>query len=246
PGRPAFLDPGHPAFPHPGHPAFPHPGHPAFPRPRRPLEARADDDSVRRWYERGLGWATAATTAAAESVGGGPVELPIGTEFDVLEMPADAGFAVLRRVPRTGPVALHGQSMRMLVAPGTAERLPELLDWLEWGGIALDLVALGPGDRMPAPLPTGSREAADGRTWPVWLRPPEPGCEVEPALPAVTLGGGSRGGGDTGAPDLVRIVGTAATECHRARLLRAASAQPFAFSYASRTVAGTRPRSLTS
>lgn len=58
--------------------------------------------------------------------------------------------------------------------------------------------------------------------------------EVEPSLPA--LGGlGSRGGG---APDLVRLVDAAATECHRARLALARThlwahrptGQPFAFS----------------
>jgi hypothetical protein len=164
------------------------------------------------------------------------------------------------------------------VAAGTAEELPGLLDWLEWGGVALDLAALGPGGRMRAPWPclpdsaygssvygpsasargrcghgpseqgpASSREAADGRTQPVWLRPPEPGCEVEPTLPATTVLGGCRGGGDSDcAPDLARLVGAVATECHRTRLLRATSAQALAFSYASRTVAGTRPRSLTS
>ncbi|MET4927469.1 hypothetical protein P3L51_34790, partial [Streptomyces sp. PSRA5] len=70
--------------------------------------------------------------------------------------------------------------------------------------------------------------------------PPEPGREVEPTLPALThLGhgpGGSAGLGDRGGgvPDLVRLVDTAATECHRARLLRGEStgtkSQPLAFS----------------
>ncbi|MET8679254.1 SCO3374 family protein [Streptomyces sp. NPDC004647] len=208
----------------------------AFPRPRPPL----DPDAVRRWYERELGWAVAGG-------GGQPVELLTGARFDVLELPANAGFAVLRRFPRTGPVAIDGRRMQLLVAAGSAEQLPELLDWLEWGGVALDLVALGRGDRMPAPRPTGSREAAHGRTQPVWLRPPEPGCEVEPTLPTATLWGGSPGGGGGTelAPDLVRLLGAVATEVHRARLLRASCAQPFAFSYASRISAGTRPRSLT-
>ncbi|MEC4016867.1 SCO3374 family protein [Streptomyces sp. H27-D2] len=216
-------------------------------------------DGVRRWYEYELGWPTTG--------GGGRLRLPAGVRFDVLDLPAEAGFAVLRRVGRTGPVALDRQlrRVRLLVAAGSAEQLPELLDWLEWGGVALDLAVLGPGDDMLAPVPPapparrparasaqpprqghGSREAA------VWLRPPEPGCEVEPTLPTTALAGGSRTGGAGRAPDLVRLVGTAATECHRTRLLRAQriqharNAQPFAFSYASRTVAGTRPRSLTS
>ena len=49
----------------------------------------------------------------------------------------------------------------------------------------------------------------------VWLRPPEPGCEVEASLPTLSaLGGGG------GAPDLVRVVNTVATQCHRLRLRR--------------------------
>ncbi|MBY8888721.1 SCO3374 family protein [Streptomyces sp. PTM05] len=60
--------------------------------------------------------------------------------------------------------------------------------------------------------------------------------------------------GDRRPVDLASLVGAVATECHRARLLTAAQArwsghrtgQACAFSYASRMVAGTRPRSLTS
>jgi hypothetical protein len=54
--------------------------------------------------------------------------------------------------------------MRFLVPPGSAEELPGLLEWLEWGGIELDLAALA----AYAP-----REAA------VWLRPPGRECEVD-------------------------------------------------------------------
>ncbi|WKX71812.1 SCO3374 family protein [Streptomyces sp. XD-27] len=195
-------------------------------------------DAVRRWYARELGWPT---------TGSAPVELLTGVRFDVLELPADAGCAVLRRVPRTGPVAVEGRRMRLLVAAGSADELPGLLDWLEWGGIPLDLTALGSGGRMAAPVPPGtwgprSQSAA------FWVRPPEPGCDVESALPTTCFRQGRREGvgGDGGAPDLVRLVGVAATECHRARLLGAQRRQALAFSYASRTVAGTRPRSLTS
>ncbi|MET7765076.1 SCO3374 family protein [Streptomyces sp. NPDC005393] len=165
-----------------------------------------------RWYERELGWPTA---------GSDPVELLTGVAFDVIELPAVAGFAMLRRVPRTGPVAVEGPWMRLLVAPGGADELPELLDWLEWGGVPLDLAAIGVGGRITAPCPAsswpppaapavrGPQEAA------VWLRPPEPGGGLEPTLPVTGFGG------DGGAPDLVRLVAAAATECHRARLLRA-------------------------
>ncbi|MGW1377946.1 SCO3374 family protein [Streptomyces sp. NPDC002446] len=224
-----------------------------LPRPRSPLSA------VRQWYEDELGWPT---------TGSEPVELLTGLRFDVLEMPADAGRAVLRRWPRTGPVALlragrggkhpgDRPKLLMLIAAGGAEELPGILEWLEWGPLAADLTARGAGDRMPAPaFPTGassvslpcgigSREAAG------WVRPPRPGYEAENSLPSTGFGAGIGDSGDV--PDLVRLVSAAATECHRARLLRARNAQsdracgdqPLAFSNASRMSAGTRPRSLT-
>lgn len=125
------------------------------PLPRAPF-----DGGIAQWYENELGWAVAD---------GAPVQLLTGLRFDVLELPADAGAAVLRRTEPAGPVALMGQRMRLLVAVGSADELPGLLDWLQWGGIALDLTAIGAGGRMTAPPPPGfsrSREAA------VWLRPP--------------------------------------------------------------------------
>ncbi|MEU9235019.1 SCO3374 family protein [Streptomyces subrutilus] len=170
------------------------------------------------WYERVLGWPVA---------GGPPVQLVTGSRFDVLELPSDAGTALLRRPVDTGPVALMGRRMRFLVAPGSAEELDGLLDWLEWGGVALDLTALGAGGRITAPAPPGQspgpREAA------VWLRPPEQGCEaLLPALPGFP----GPGAGPARGPDLVRLVAAAATECHRARLRRRATrcGQPLAFS----------------
>lgn len=108
------------------------------PSPRAPL------DSVVQWYASELGWA---------AVPGPPVALPTGLRFDVLELPVDAGFAVLRRVPRTGPVAVAGSRMQLLVAAGSADELPGLLDWLEWGGITLDLTAIGAHGRITAPAP---------------------------------------------------------------------------------------------
>ncbi|SDK41949.1 SCO3374 family protein [Streptomyces indicus] len=194
-----------------GTPAAPLQETPRVPLPRRPLVG----DRVRRWYERELGWAV---------VPGARVRLRTGLRFDVIEVPAAAGRAVCERLGphATGPVALHGTVLRFLVAAGAADELPGLLDWLEWGPLARDVRAVGAGGMIDAPLPPaipGPQGAA------VWLRPPEPGCEVEPTLPALTgLGGGAQA---SPGPDLVRLVDAAATECHRARLLRAA--QPLAF-----------------
>ncbi|MEU8707340.1 SCO3374 family protein [Streptomyces sp. NPDC048565] len=185
--------------------------------------ASSESDDRAQWYARELDWATAGTS---------PVRLLTGLRFDVLELPVAVGHAALRRVGRTGPVALAGQRMRLLVAAGSADELPGLLDWLEWGGIALDLSALGVGGHITAPVPPGGAPGSPGTA--VWLRPPGSRQEVETSLPAV--GGLGNRGGD--APDLVRLVDAAATECHRAKLAHARTrlwthrptGQPFAFS----------------
>lgn len=213
------------------------------PIPRAPLPRTPG--GIAEWYENELGWAT------AEGPGDSPVQLVTGLRFDVLELPAEAGHAVLRRCGGTGPVALMGQRMRILLAAGSADEVPGLLDWLEWGGVALDLTAVGAGGRITAPVPpvpsapsmSSVPSVSVGR--PVcgpagaqgtarWLRPPEPRREVEPVLPAFTgfARAGAGGCRASGAPDLVRLVDAAATECHRVRLARGArrGAQPLAFS----------------
>ncbi|MFF0969733.1 SCO3374 family protein [Streptomyces sp. NPDC003703] len=177
-----------------------------LPSPRRPL---GPADRARRWYENELGWAT---------VPGAPVRLVVGRGFDVLDVPLEAGRATLRRLGTcpgapASPVAVQGDRMRLLVAAGSAEELPGLLRWLEWDALDLDLVGLGAGALMDAPPLPG----AGARTYPQgaaeWLRPPESGGEVESSLPTMSAQGA--GGG---APDLVRLVRTAATQCHRVRL----------------------------
>ncbi|MFI6337951.1 SCO3374 family protein [Streptomyces sp. NPDC050535] len=222
---------------------------PTVPHPRRPLDR---SDPVRRWYENELGWAT---------VPGTPLQLVTGLRFDVLDVPAEAGYAALRHLGPGSPVVLHGGHgaragrMRFLVAAGSADELPGLLDWLEWGALTLDIGAIGAGGSIEAPRPpgragitpppglgvsqgAGGGEAefreAHGEASPqgaaVWLRPPEPGCEVESSLPSMSaLPELPAVGGVGGAPDLVRLVDTMATQCHRVRLRRV-SAQPLAFS----------------
>uniref|UniRef100_UPI003571139C SCO3374 family protein n=1 Tax=Streptomyces phaeofaciens TaxID=68254 RepID=UPI003571139C len=122
------------------------------------------------------------------------------------------------------PVAVHGDRMWLLVAAGGAEELPGILQWLEWGSLPLDLTAIGAGGLVEAPAPPGRRRTGPLQGAAVWLRPPVAACEVEASLPTMSAW---RGVG--GAPDLVRLVNTLATECHRVRLWRA-SAQPLAFS----------------
>lgn len=197
--------------------------------------------AVRRWYVDDLGWTVAP---------GPGVRLVTGIRFDVLELPAAAGRAALRHAGPKAPVALHGQTMRLFVAAGSADELPGLLDWLEWGNIPLGLKGIGAGGLVDAPAPPG----APGRPGAaVWLRAPEPGCPVEATLPSLTLPSpappapasppapapaplpGTDGSGtdprssSAAGPDLVRLVDTAATQCHRIRLRRPNN-QPLAFS----------------
>ncbi|WP_443063649.1 SCO3374 family protein [Streptomyces sp. NBC_00663] len=280
-----------------------------------------------------MGWPTVPDTP------GTPVRLSVGPRFDVLDVPAEAGLTALRHLAPGSPVAVRGGRMLILLAAGSADEVPGILDWLEWGSLPLDLRMIGEGGVMDAPLPpepasalptaplppgAGSRppavrppygdsprrpdapsspgapqrssapgaaeavrlplvprptppgvidatvfdpavnaaaftpaafnpaalspagfdpavpgspsepDSAGPRPLPrgasgalqgaaVWLRPPEAGCEVEASLPTLSaLGGGG------GAPDLVRVLDTVATQCHRLRLR--ACAQPPAFS----------------
>ncbi|MEU0339684.1 SCO3374 family protein [Streptomyces bobili] len=187
------------------------------PFPRRPLDPDPPAESLRGWYENELGWPT---------VPGDPVRLRAGVRFDVLDVPAEAGREALRHLAPGSPVALRGDRMRLLVAAGSAEELPGILRWLEWDALPLDLAATGAGGVVEAPLPPGGRvragTAVQGAA--VWVRPPVGGCEIEASLPTM-----SALGGVGGAPDLVRLVDTLATHCHRVRLRRAC-AQPLAFS----------------
>ncbi|ROP52505.1 SCO3374 family protein [Streptomyces sp. PanSC9] len=200
----------------------------ALPFPRRPLDAGPEpvparvsepaepDTRARLWYENDLGWPT---------VPGRPLRLRTGVRFDVLDVPAEAGAGALRHLAPDSPVALRGDRMRLLVAAGSSEELPGLLDWLEWSAVALDLRALGAGGSMAAPLaPTALMTAQRGGSAQgaaVWLRPPKPGCGVEAPLPAL-----SAVGREGSAPDLVRLVDTVAARCHRIRLRRACAVPP--------------------
>jgi hypothetical protein len=99
--------------------------------------------------------------------------LRCGERFDVLRVPEPAGRWALRRLLgyrqpalMPGPVALEeppaglgggvggageGAACLFLVGPGAKEDLPELLDWLDWGGIDLGLRAYGAGERVAEP-----------------------------------------------------------------------------------------------
>ncbi|MEV7232604.1 hypothetical protein AB0N06_00960 [Streptomyces sp. NPDC051020] len=68
---------------------------------------------------------------------GSPGVLPCGSAFDVINVPALFGRRMLEHLwadgPGSGPVATHRGRMLLFAAPGTAQRLPSLLEWEEWG-----------------------------------------------------------------------------------------------------------------
>ncbi|MFI7874534.1 bifunctional DNA primase/polymerase [Streptomyces salinarius] len=132
---------------------------------------------------------------------GAPVVLPCGSAFDVVSAPAIFGRRMLDRMwedgPGSGPVAEFRGRMLLFAAPGTAQRLPSLLDWEEWGargraggrtGAVPPLLCHGAGDTVTVPAPAGSTGAAvtagaprSGSRWlvaPDTRRPWLPGPEI--------------------------------------------------------------------
>ncbi|WP_406450410.1 hypothetical protein OG782_12825 [Streptomyces sp. NBC_00876] len=84
-----------------------------------------------------------STLAQWESHPSAPGVLPCGSAFDVVNVPTLFGRRMLEHLwadgPGSGPVATHRGRMLLFASPGTAQRLPSLLDWEEWG--------TGPGKR---------------------------------------------------------------------------------------------------
>ncbi|MGC5342295.1 hypothetical protein ACPXCE_08810 [Streptomyces sp. DT24] len=78
-----------------------------------------------------------STLSRWEASPGCPAVLPCGSVFDVVNVPALLGRHMLEHLwtdgPGSGPVATHRGRMLLFAAPGTAQRLPSLLDWEEWG-----------------------------------------------------------------------------------------------------------------
>ena len=134
---------------------------------------------------------------------------------DVVSVPEAAGREALARLlgygqpaVAPGPVALSaGGRVLFYVAPGGHEDLPELLDWLDWGGVELDLRA------------SSGPEAADPPV--LWLHPS--------SVPLQAPGGpGSAAdrhashpvGGLPEPPELIALLATLAAACHRVAVTR--------------------------
>lgn len=96
-----------------------------------------------------------STLAFWESRPGAPVVLPCGTAFDVVNVPSMFGRRMLDALwedgPGSGPVAAHRGRMLLFTAPGTAHRLPSLLEWEEWGPAVPPLLCHGTGDAVTVP-----------------------------------------------------------------------------------------------
>ncbi|MGW2839887.1 hypothetical protein ACWCWD_19085 [Streptomyces sp. NPDC001493] len=124
---------------------------------------------------------------------GSPGVLPCGTAFDVVSVPSLFGRRMLERLwaegPGSGPVATHRGRTLLFAAPGTAQRLPSLLAWEEWGTGAArpasgartlpPVLCHGTGDAVTVP-PLTCDPTAPGPQWVVapdtrtpWLPGPD-------------------------------------------------------------------------
>ncbi|MEU0386431.1 bifunctional DNA primase/polymerase [Streptomyces chartreusis] len=139
-----------------------------------------------------------STLALWEERPAAPVVLPCGSVFDVVSAPAMFGRRMLDRLwddgPGSGPVAEFRGRMLLFTAPGTAQRLPALLEWEEWGKRGGDtpepgrtegvppLLCHGTGDAVTVPAPAD--DASPSRSGARWLVAPDtrqpwlPGPEV--------------------------------------------------------------------
>lgn len=171
--------------------SWPYPPRPVRHRPAAPCVTLAGADWLASASRSPGGvhalWADNATA---------PAVLPCGKVFDVIGAPTLFGRRMLDHLwspagPGSGPVAAQRGRLLLFAAPGTAQRLPALLAWEEWGedeegGRALPpLLSYGTGDAVTVPplypLPD---ETGLAPTAPRWLVAPEtrhpwlPGADV--------------------------------------------------------------------
>ncbi|MEV7102940.1 hypothetical protein [Streptomyces atroolivaceus] len=150
---------------------------------------RADDRSA-QVTASGAAWLAGAsahprsTLSQWEARPCSPGVLPCGSSFDVVNVPALFGRRMLEQLwaegPGSGPVATHRGRMLLFASPGTAQRLPSLLAWEEWGtgsaggsrrhqGALPPVLCHGTGDAVTVPPLTGGA----GTGGPRWLVAPD-------------------------------------------------------------------------
>jgi hypothetical protein len=133
-----------------------------------------EDQGIAGVTPDGAAWLASAgtyprsTLALWEEHPDAPVVLPCGSAFDVVSAPAMFGRRMLDRLwgdgPGSGPVAAYRGRMLLFAAPGTAQRLPSLLEWEEFGSHGGDrrtaaippLLCHGTGDAVTVPAPTAT------------------------------------------------------------------------------------------
>ncbi|MFE3324641.1 bifunctional DNA primase/polymerase [Streptomyces sp. NPDC059176] len=117
-----------------------------------------------------------------------PAVVPCGGVFDVVNVPAIFGRRMLDRLwsqgPGSGPVACHRGRTLLFAAPGTAQRLPSLLAWEQWGSAVPPLICHGAGDAITVPPVAPATAPREGAPVPRWMVAPDtrqpwlPGPEV--------------------------------------------------------------------
>ncbi|MGA5196180.1 hypothetical protein [Streptomyces exfoliatus] len=141
------------------------------------------------WLTSAVGGGGGAALDRWEARPDSPAVLPCGAAFDVVNVDPVFGRRILGRLweegPGSGPVAVHRGRMMLFAAPGTAQRLPALLDWEEWGEAVPRPICHGLGDAVTVPpLVPSPRSDASGPSGPRWLVAPDtrhpwlPGPEV--------------------------------------------------------------------
>ncbi|MER7516064.1 bifunctional DNA primase/polymerase [Streptomyces sp. NPDC126499] len=142
-----------------------------------------------RVTEEGAAWLASATARPCDTLARwqerptAPAVLSCGRVFDVVNVEPIFGRRMLDRLwaegPGSGPVAVHRGRMLLFAAPGTAQRLPALLDWEEYGDTVPRPLCHGTGDAVTVPPLTP--QDTSGPRWlvaPDTLGPWLPGPEV--------------------------------------------------------------------
>ncbi|MFF3416664.1 bifunctional DNA primase/polymerase [Streptomyces sp. NPDC002698] len=173
--------------------------------PHSPGARSSDGTDVSGVTAEGAAWLASAGTYPRSTLAlwrerpDAPVVLLCGGAFDVVSASALFGRRMLDRLwdegPGSGPVAAHRGRILLFAAPGTAQRLPSLMEWEEWGAKpgartgrcreVPPLLCHGTGDAVTVPPPApGSAGPGAVRTDSRWLVAPDtrrpwlPGPEI--------------------------------------------------------------------